>query len=57
MTTKTVDIICSLEGGFPIMLEVIDTEDIEFSYERQRYYKQFYEDVHLFAGVDLVNKK
>jgi len=57
MKYQTVDVICSLETGFPIMLEVIDTEDIEYSLERQRYYKQYYEKVHLFVGVDIIEQK
>jgi len=56
MTSKTVDVICSLEGGFPIILEVLDTENIEFSIKRQEYYKNYYDDVHLFAGVDFVQE-
>lgn len=54
MTNKTVDVICSLEGGFPIILEVVDTEDMEFSIERQNFYRRFYEDVHLFCGIDFI---
>lgn len=53
MTHTTVDVICSMEGGFPIILEVIDSENLQLSLDRQEYYKKYYEDVHLFGGITL----
>lgn len=45
MTNKTVDVILSMDGEFPIVLEVVDTENIEYSKERQEYFKKVYENV------------
>lgn len=54
--TNTVDVIFSMEGGFPIILEVIGTENINDSKERQKYYSKFYKDVHVVFGIDFIQK-
>jgi hypothetical protein len=43
-----------MEGDFPIILEVIDSEDINYTIERQKFYSKTYEEVHLFLGVDFI---
>lgn len=58
MTKVTVDVIYSMEGGqLPIILEVIDSEDINFTMKRQEYWKQFYDKVNVTAGVDFLKQK
>lgn len=57
MTYKTVDVIISMEGDFPNVLEVIDAETLDYSLERQKHWSKVYRDVHLFMGVSLnINK-
>ena len=58
MTKVTVDVIYSLEGdNLPIILEVVDSEDIEYTLERQNYWRKFYEKVHVTAGVNFLKQK
>jgi diaminopimelate epimerase len=52
MTNKTVDVIIDMTG-FPHVLEVVDTEDINVTIERADQYKAFYENVNVFFGVKL----
>jgi len=54
MITKTLDVLVSMEGGFPIVLETIDSENIEFSLKRQERWSKIYEDVHLFSGIPYI---
>ncbi|QPW62095.1 hypothetical protein [Clostridium botulinum] len=54
MTHKTVDMVCSMEGVFPIILEAIDSEDVQFALDRREHYAKCYEDVHIFAGIEVV---
>jgi hypothetical protein len=56
MTHKTVDVIIDIENGFPRVLEVVDTEDIDFTIERANQYKAFYENVNVFFGIDLKSR-
>lgn len=53
MTDKRVAVIYSMEGGdLPIVLEVVDTEDINYVSKRHDYYKKFYKNVHCTCGVE-----
>lgn len=49
-----VDVIISHEEGQTIVLEVVETNDINKTIERQEYYKNFYENVHVYSGIDFV---
>lgn len=50
-----VDVIISHEEGQVIVLEVVETNDINKTIERQEYYRKFYEDVHVYSGIDFIN--
>lgn len=50
-----VDVIISHEEGQTIVLEVVETNDINKTIERQEYYGKFYKDVHVYSGIDFIN--
>jgi hypothetical protein len=53
VTNKTVDVIIDIENGFPHVLEVVDTENTDYTIERANQYKAFYENVNIFFGIKL----
>lgn len=54
---KEVDVIYALEDNSPIILEVIDTDDIQVSLDRKQFYEQIYDNVGLYGGVDFYKKR
>ncbi len=58
MTQITVDIIYSMENNkLPTIIEVIDAENIDFTFKRKEYWEQFYEKVYVVSGIDLLKQK
>lgn len=53
---KKVDVIYALENNSPIILEVIDTDDIHVSLNRKKVYEKIYDNVGLYGGVDVYEK-
>lgn len=51
MNNHRVDVIWIMSGDCIEILEVIDADNIDFSFERQEYYKKIYDNVNVTLGV------